>query len=649
MKINYNRIVIYLSISALLIMAFAMFYTYLKWDLDDACIVYRIVKNIINGHGWVYNIGESHNASTSVLNTILITAFSCLTGNIRIAAHIVSGLAILGAGLTGYYLFRPKFGNSIALLLGFFLIRHLGNDFTWGLESNLFICFILLFILLEKYQKNSWVLLGLLVLTRPDGIIMAGLKWLKKLIFQKSYSIKGLFIVLIILAPWLIFSILRFHQVFPDTFSQKVWQGRSGYWGVGNVYLRELVRYYIKSSDLLLKVSMGLGLIGIIQMLRDRSVFLYIVFFGLLQQTAYIFFNVPMYRWYLSLPNALICIAMFYALGTFFTTLQKFHTNRLPHLSVNAFRLLPQSLRVLPLCVPLLMLVPALLTLKSGYENQRVNERDISYTNAIKQIDEQYGKGTLAVTEAGFVGFHTDRTILDICGLTSAKGQFLTPERMDIFYGGPPELLLLHDPIWGHEAAIFSDCRFPFVYKREKSFPDTHFPMQLYVRKEKYDSNNPDTQLSEIYPSYRPDDRFRLNTLKPISNGIAHVDMINGAMARRDQLVVHKRPVLFILGWAADMQRCQAPANVFILLTNEDGQIYSLRAERQVREDVAQHLKNNAYIMSGFQANGLTKSLPCGTYSIRVGQEIEGFYYYVETKSRIQIPETSNIMNIPNE
>lgn len=643
MRINLNYITVILSITVLSILTLGMFFMYLDWDFDDAYIVYRIVRNIINGYGWVYNTGESHNASTSVLNTVLITIFTYLTDNIRLSAHIIGGLAILGAGLIGYKLFRDQFGNSIALLLGYFLIRQLGNNLTWGLESNLFVCFMMLFVLLEKYRKNSWPVLGILVLTRPDGMLMVGLKWFKKLIFQKSYSIKGLLIVLIILAPWLIFSLYKFHQIFPDTFSQKVWQGHSGYWGSGPVYLKGLIRYYIISSGLLLKASIVLAVIGMLRMKRDQSHLLYITLFVLLQQLAYIIFNVPMYHWYRALPDFLIAISAIYAIGTFLNNIQNRYQHRFAPVAQRFLHLTPQFRKGLSISVPLLMLIPAVLTLRSSYENPKIDQRDISYTRVINKVDKQYGPGRLAAVEVGSIGFNTDRTIMDICGLTSAKGQFITPERMNIFYGDPPELLLLHNPIWPHEAAIYSDYRFPIVYKLEKSIPDSHFPMQLYVRKGEFDLSNTNEQLSEIYPSYQPDDRFRPNTLKPLSHGIVHMDIINGAIVSYDQLVVHQRPVLFLQGWAVDIQRRQAPANVLILLTHEDGQIYSLRAERQVRKDVAQHLKDNAYTMSGFQANGLTKSLPCGTYSIRVVQEIEGSYYYVELKNRIKIPELNKI------
>ena len=59
---------------------------------------------------------------------------------------------------------------------------------------------------------------------------------------------------------------------------------------------------------------MVLALIGLFQMKRDRSTLLYAILFGLLQQLAYIIFNIPSYHWYLVLPDFLIQLS---ALGSY--------------------------------------------------------------------------------------------------------------------------------------------------------------------------------------------------------------------------------------------------------------------------------------------------------------------------------------------
>ena len=645
MKIDISRLTIFLSVLVLFILALGLYLMYLQWGFDDSYIVYRVVKNILNGHGWVYNIGESRNVSTSVLNTVLLTALSYFIGDIRLAAHIIGGLAIFGAGLIVYWLFRQRFGNGIALLTGYLLIRQLGTNQTWGLESNLLICLILLFVLLESYRRNSWPLLGILVLTRPDGVLMVGLKWLKEFINRRRYSIKGVFTVLVILTPWLIFSLWQFHQIFPNTFSQKIWQGSSGYWGTGHIYLMGLIDHYFLYSSLLLKGAVGLGVVGLILMLRDRSPFLYIMVFGLLQQTAYVIFNVPVYHWYLALSDVLVCIAAFYTFGTLFSIVRERYAAPVTSWIAGFFHLSPHSLKVLSLSVPVVLLAPAVLNLKSGYENPRVDRRALFCAGVIEKIDTLYGPARLSVLEVGSIGFYTDRAILDIVGLTSTRGQFLTVQRMDAFYRDPPELLLLNNPIWPKEASIYNDYRFPIVYEAKMEFAKSGYPtmrsyrsMRLYVRKDDIDLSNLDAMIEEVYPAYQLDDRFGPDILKPLLQGAAYLDTINRDSAGQNPLVILERPLLRLKGWAVDIQRAYAPPNVFILLVHGDGQIYSLRAERFARYDVAEFLEDPVFTMSGFGVYGHTKSLPSGTYRIWVVQEVEGAYYYVELENRVQIP-----------
>lgn len=67
-----RRIVGGTSAVALLLLAVAYTYHFLYWNFDDTYIVFRIVRNLLNGDGWAFNAGEAHNASTSVLNTIVV-------------------------------------------------------------------------------------------------------------------------------------------------------------------------------------------------------------------------------------------------------------------------------------------------------------------------------------------------------------------------------------------------------------------------------------------------------------------------------------------------------------------------------------------------------------------------------------------------
>ncbi len=56
----------------------AMLYGYRDIQIDDSYIFYSYAKNLANGNGYVFNIGERINATTSPLYTILLALVSII-------------------------------------------------------------------------------------------------------------------------------------------------------------------------------------------------------------------------------------------------------------------------------------------------------------------------------------------------------------------------------------------------------------------------------------------------------------------------------------------------------------------------------------------------------------------------------------------
>jgi hypothetical protein len=500
--IRTARVSTIVTAAALLILAFTQFLRFSTWNFDDSYIVFRIAHNILAGHGWVYNVGESHNASTSVLNTVLIVVLAPLTGNIPLAAHIIGMIAIAGSGLVLFWIFRRSFGVAVAAVAAYVLVLHLSTNLTWGLETNLFIFLCLVFVLSEEHGFNSWPVLAALVLARPDGTVMAGLKWLavfasagspQKVSRMDRLSIRGVLVLLAILTPWVVFSLVQFHQVFPATLSTKMWQGRSGFYGRGPVYWNGLFQHYYLAADVTHTVTLALAIAGSAFMLMRRSVWLYVIVFALIQQIVYVALNVPPYRWYLALPDTAADIAAFYAVGTI--------ANAAWHRLGGVRRAMGErdravDLEPLPSAAALIVALAILLLAMNGYRvghAERLRDRrDTVYTAIGERITREFpGDGDLALAEVGTVGYVTGRPILDFSGLTSARGQFMTPDQVDTFYNAPPMLVLLHNPPTPQESAIFTDARFDRFYAHAADFTPP-WPMRLYQRKPGVDADHHD-------------------------------------------------------------------------------------------------------------------------------------------------------------
>jgi len=258
-----------LAAGTILLLVLARHVQFRDWHLEDSYIIYRIAGNIISGNGWSYNPGEVKNASTSVLNTVLVALVSLSGTAVPDAAHAVGSLSIFMCGLLALILFRRQTGMCFSLGAALLMVYFLSGNATWGLETHLFCALLLLFVYFEMQGKDSWMLLGLLVLTRPDALLLAAFKWLKEVWFRRQLSAGGLLRFLLVLSPWIAFSVWHFGQIFPDTLSSKMWQGNSGYWGAGWIYLQGLRQHVLQGGWLWKLMYLG-GAAGALSMLPVR-------------------------------------------------------------------------------------------------------------------------------------------------------------------------------------------------------------------------------------------------------------------------------------------------------------------------------------------------------------------------------------------
>jgi hypothetical protein len=126
------------SAVALLLLTAAYTYHFLHWNFDDTYIVFRIVRNLLSGYGWAFNIGEAHNASTSVLNTIVVAlATPLFSWNIPFAAHMLAGLWLSVTALAFGWIFWQRFDPWVVLGAGVGLVVVLADNILWGLETHL--------------------------------------------------------------------------------------------------------------------------------------------------------------------------------------------------------------------------------------------------------------------------------------------------------------------------------------------------------------------------------------------------------------------------------------------------------------------------------------------------------------------------------
>ena len=143
--------------------------------IDDAFITFQYARNLRTHQTWGFYPGITTNTATSPLNVLLTALFGIIIPDLVTAAiwlAVIESILLVGILLLiSENLFQNfSFGilASIAILTNPLLVS------TLGLETLLFILFVLVNIFL--YIRKKWFLLAvalaLLVLTRPDGILL---------------------------------------------------------------------------------------------------------------------------------------------------------------------------------------------------------------------------------------------------------------------------------------------------------------------------------------------------------------------------------------------------------------------------------------------------------------------------------------------
>jgi hypothetical protein len=437
------------------------------WDFDDAFIVYRYVANLREGQGWAFNAGEQWNASTSVLNPILILGTSLFVRSIPVSAHIV-GVAAMVAGSVSVSLALLRRGYTMAalalpaavLLLPPLLV-------SWGLETQLFLGLVLVILALEERARDTWLLTGLLVLVRPDGALFLVFKTARYLWTERRVPWPGITRAAAVVAPWAVYSLVQFGTLLPATLGNKRGQGASGQWGSGHIYLTGLRAAFLPmfSRPGVIVAIAVLAIVGIVAVAVRRQWWLgLLALFALTQQAAYAVLNPPYYHWY--------GVVFLFALCLFALVGVDFVISQLP----GRFR------SAMSVALLLLLSVGIARHWVPKPEDTQLRPREIAYQKVASYVRSEHPESrSISVTEAGLISFYVPlrMQVVDLLGLTSDNPPYYQGRGLDMFFAHPPDLALFHSggpgQVWGFETPVFQDPRFAERYELEHVFRTDYY------------------------------------------------------------------------------------------------------------------------------------------------------------------------------
>lgn len=222
---------------ATLLLAFLVHVFYLQYSVDDAFISFRYAKNLVDGHGLVFNQGERVEGYTNFLWTLLMAA-GIRAGFEPVVFSRVAGTLAGLVLLTSVFRFARSHlpDGSIAFLVLVPLAAN-GALAVWsvaGLETVLFTLFLFVGAAVAVGREGrvpfllASALFALATLTRPEGALFYVVLLADRLL-QRRISLKGalpgLLLFTFVLIPFEMWRFVYYGDWLPNTFYAKAGGG----------------------------------------------------------------------------------------------------------------------------------------------------------------------------------------------------------------------------------------------------------------------------------------------------------------------------------------------------------------------------------------------------------------------------------------
>ncbi|MBP6335285.1 MAG: hypothetical protein KA444_07420 [Bacteroidia bacterium] len=202
-----------------------LFYLFQNFHAEDAYILYRYVRNFINGEGLVYNAGEYILALTSPLHALVLSCLSIFNLEPAFMNRILLWATLVFLTFRGVYFLMDSprkqilFGLSVGLS-PFLVFWSLG-----GLETILIAAVILEFthasiqaIDQKKTRINIFFLAAIAFLLRYDTAVYTSIIILFLLIKNRVRFDLSILPAVLIVSAWLLFALSYYHNILPTSF-----------------------------------------------------------------------------------------------------------------------------------------------------------------------------------------------------------------------------------------------------------------------------------------------------------------------------------------------------------------------------------------------------------------------------------------------
>jgi hypothetical protein len=199
--------------------------SYTEFPMDDTYIHFVYARNLVERGSLIFNFaGERGVGTTSILWVLLLAVGMKLGLAINLLAKILGMLSLATVGMCLYLLLR-SFWRVLPAFAGALLVAMSGNMIWFalsGMDTMLFLALGVLALLAYREERWGWlgISLGLLILTRPEGVALAIAIGLIELLrhrrITKGVVVSGL-ICIFLCGPWFGYLLWRTGHFLPTS------------------------------------------------------------------------------------------------------------------------------------------------------------------------------------------------------------------------------------------------------------------------------------------------------------------------------------------------------------------------------------------------------------------------------------------------
>jgi hypothetical protein len=388
-----------------------------RFTYDDVFLAFRYAKNILAGHGFVFNPGERFLGTPAPLFVLLLVAGKNLLPWLTIPeiGGVLSGLSLTVCSVILYYLCKEHqqpIAGIVASLLSLFsplVVMTLGGETPIYL---MLVCAAFYTYARSQYNLSAF-LLALATLNRSEGIIAAGAMWGHYLVARRRLPIRPPIVYLLTLLPWFIYATIYFGSPLTNSLGAKIAQRQVGaaHFILAAAYWVRHPVFHNRPWPLALLLLAALGAIVIVREWRRWSA---LFAWMAAQSLGYLVLDVPFYHWYIAHIGIGISVAAGLGLSWAMQALLLRRKQQWTHWLSLAGRLL----LVLLVCA----IIAASVSNVQGYWRwlSQPSPSNQLYTETGKWLKEHTPPGSsVAYLEIGQIGYYSDRQIIDLLGLVT--------------------------------------------------------------------------------------------------------------------------------------------------------------------------------------------------------------------------------------